>query len=110
MTCAVVQCHLWLAAVAAVLVAMTTHHQADATWPPSGGMPMYECCCRDNPACGGCFRCRQNEYTCYCNTCSCYSEERDVSRHPSMINLLEDNTFDNDGELTGCRNDWAICV
>lgn len=78
MSCsALIRCRLWLAAAAVVMVALTTHpgHQADASWPPivpSGGMAMYECCCLDNPACGGCFRCRQNVYTCYCDTCSCY--------------------------------------
>ena len=65
---------LCLAAVTGIVIVMTTH-QVDARWPPvvpSGGMAQYECCCVDNPECGGCFRCRQNVYTCYCDTCSCY--------------------------------------
>jgi len=121
MSCGVIQC---LTVVSVFLVAMTTHqrHQAGATWPPagpSGGMPMYECCCLDNPACGGCFVCRQNVYTCYCDTCSCYrgwarwwrwgwrddmmicscySADRLLGRPPSMINQLEENSRDHDND------------
>ena len=104
MSCAVIRRHLWLAAVTAVLVALTTHQaEADAGWPPlvpSGGMAAYECCCLDNPTCGGCFRCRQNVYTCYCDTCSCYSVDRS---RPSTGSVLQDDNRSriNDGKSSG---------
>ena len=100
MSCAAVQCHLWLAVVA-VLVAMTTHHhQADAnSWAPivpSGGMAQYECCC-ENPDCGDCFLCRNDVYVCYCDTCSCYAQRGIIGHRPSVIGQRQlDDTHHHD--------------
>jgi hypothetical protein len=64
----------------AILVILTvelgsTRSMVDASrWPsmPSAAMTLYQCCCPENPTCGGCFMCRKSTYGCFCDTCSCY--------------------------------------
>merc|ERR1712150_94890 len=61
---------------------------AARAWPRR--MFVYECCCqRENPSCGSqCFLCRNSEYKCECDKCSCYSKEKEEQAENYLQKLL----------------------
>ena len=81
---------LWMA-VTFVIVAVQfspTRCSAEVNrWSSFGSVrAMYQCCCPENPACGGCFMCRQQVFACFCETCSCYDRNVAGAGSPHLEN------------------------
>lgn len=63
-----VQAHLGLVVVVIIICKQTANG-----WP-LGGASLYQCCCPDcKPEC---FSCRNTNFTCNCESCSCYSNNQ----------------------------------